>query len=99
MLYLSNRYIDEVYDTLQGSLTPEYCVPGVKNLFIEGSPCDTAYSQMQEAYIQLLDRLNETDEDADVETIIHSLLSISRILGREMYRCGAEFALRSAKTN
>ena len=35
--YLSNGFIDDVYDTLQGSLIPEACIPGVKNMFL---PCD-----------------------------------------------------------
>jgi len=97
--YLSNSFIDDVYDTLQGSLVPEFCIPGVKNMFLKGSPCDTAYSEMHEAYSRLLSRLNENDEDLDVEIIISSLFSIARILGKEMYRCGAEFALRSVNAN
>ena len=95
MRYLSNRFIDDVYDTLQGSLLPEFRIPGVTDLFLENSPCDTAYSEMHEAYARLLSRLNENDEDSDVEIIISSLFSISRSLGREMYRCGAKFALQS----
>ena len=95
LYYLSNSFIDDVYDTLQGSLIPEFCIPGVKNLFLEGSPCGTAYAEMYEAYMRLLDRLNKTDEDSDVEVIIQSLLFIARISGKEMYRCGAEFALQS----
>lgn len=93
--YLSDSFIDDVYDTLHGSLLPEFRISGVRNMFLEGSPCDTAYSNMHEAYARLLSWLNEIDEDSDVEIIISSLFSISRILGKEMYRCGAEFALRS----
>lgn len=97
--YLSNGFIDDIYDTLQGSLIPEFSIPGVKNMFLEGSPCDAAYCEMHEAYSRLLSRLHEKDEDLDVEIIISSLLSIARILGKEMYRHGAEFALRSINAN
>lgn len=99
MHYLSNGFIDDVYDTLQGSLIPEFSIPGVKNMFLEGSHCDAAYCEMHEAYSRLLSRLHEKDEDLDVEIIISSLLSIARILGKEMYRYGAEFALRSINAN
>ena len=99
MHYLSNGFINDVYDTLQGSLIPESCIPGVNNMFLEGSPCDAAYSKMHEAYSRLLNRLNENGEDPDVEIIIDSLLSMARILGIEMYRCGAEFALRSVNAH
>ena len=96
MHYLSDGFIHDVYDTLQGSLIPAARIPGVKNLFSKGSPCDAAYSEMQDAYIRLLDRLNETDEDPDVEIIINSFLTILRCTGEEMYRCGAKFALQSS---
>ena len=93
MDYLSNTFIDDVYATLQGNLIPEARIPGVKNLFWEGSPCTDAYCEMYDAYMRVLTRLKEQDEDADIEIIISSLLTITRILGKEMYLCGAEFAL------
>ena len=96
MHYLSNDFIDDVYGTAQGCLSPESRIPGVRDLFVEGSPCDLAYSEMLEAYLRLLDRLNKTDEDPDVEIIINSFLTILRLTGEEMYRCGAEFALMSS---
>ena len=92
MYFLSECFIDDVYDTLQGCSTPEACIAGVKNLFSNGSACDTAYSEMYAAYMRLLGRLNKEDEDHDVEIIIDSLLRISKLLGREMYLCGAKFA-------
>ena len=92
MFYLSDRFIDNVYDTLQGCLVPEARIAGVKNLFANGSACDAAYSGMYDAYMRLLSRLNKEDEDHDVEIIIDSLLHISRLLGKEMYLCGAKFA-------
>ena len=99
MHYMSDDFINDVYETLQDNLTPETCVPGVKNLFLDGSPCDRAYSQMHHAYMRLLARLNETDEDPDVEIIIGSFLTISRLLGEEMYRCGVYFTLQSNPKN
>ena len=93
MHYLSKDFINAVYDSLQGSLVPEAHIVGVKNLFLNGSPCDRAYSNILNAYERLLSKLNETDEDPDVEIIIASFFTILRISGEEMYRCGAAFAL------
>lgn len=91
--------IQDVYDTLTGQLEPEYAVPWVKNAFDEGQPCQKAYSDMLAAYDRLLQRLNETDEDADVEEILTCLLTIQWELSREMFLCGVEFARRMEKTS
>ena len=34
---MQNNFVDQVYDTLHGHLTYDACVPGVENLFAEGS--------------------------------------------------------------
>ena len=86
--------IEDIYYSLQGVVAPEARVPWVKDLFREGSPCDCAYGDMLRAYQRLTSRLGVADEDADVETIIHSLLEIQRILSFEMFRCGVEYAQR-----
>ena len=92
---IEDARIEDIYDSLQGVLVPEARVPWVKNLFLPGSPCDRAYSDMLDAYERLRDRLGVADEDEDVEIIINSLLDIQQILGHEMFRCGVEYARRS----
>ena len=92
---IEEALIEDIYDSLQGVLVPEARVPWVKNLFLPGSPCDRAYSDMLDAYERLRDRLGVADEDEDVEIIINSLLDIQQILGHEMFRCGLEYARRS----
>ena len=92
---IEEAWIEDIYDSLQGGLVPEARVPWVKNLFLPGSPCDRAYSDMLDAYERLRDRLGVADEDEDVEIIINSLLDIQQILGHEMFRCGLEYARRT----
>ena len=93
---INTEIIDDVYYSLQGVLMPEARIPWVKDLFLPGSLCDLAYSHMLDAYERLRDRLGVPDEDADVETIINSLMEIQGILSREMFRCGLEYARREA---
>lgn len=73
-----------VYNSLIGELIDP--VEGVPNAFEQGSDCENLYGQMLEAYARLRDRLGVTDEDADVEIIIDSLLRIQRALCIEMFR-------------
>lgn len=84
------KRIEDIYDTLIGVMNEEHCVPGVENLFIEGSECDCVYSEMLEAYARLRDRLGVQNEDADVEVIINSLLKIERIVAMKMFEYGSK---------
>ena len=95
---IEEALIEDIYDSLQGVLVPEARVPWVKNLFLPGSPCDRAYSDMLDAYERLRDRLGAADEDEDVEIIINFLLDIQQILGHEMFRCGVEYARRTGSS-
>ena len=88
--------IEDIYYSLQGVVISEARVPWVTDLFWEGSPCDRAYSEMLHAYDRLRNKLGVQDEDADVETIINSLMEIQRILGCEMFRCGVKYARQQA---
>ena len=97
MNYLSAEFIDDVYNTLQGELIPEACIPGIENLFADGSPCDLAYTEMHDAYERLLLRLNKQDDDKDIETMICAFMSISKHLGIAMYLYGAKFALQASQ--
>ena len=72
--------IENIYDTLIGQMQEDYCVPGVENLFADGSECELAYDEMLGAYARLRDRLGVTDEDTDVEMIINSLLKMLNLL-------------------
>ena len=79
-----------VYYTLLGEAEEGFCVPGVENLFEEGSACDRAYEQMLAAYARLRERLGIENEDADVEQIINALRTIERIVSMKMFECGAQ---------
>lgn len=87
-------YIDEIYAAVQGLLTEDTLFPWVQNAFTPGSPCEKAYSHMQDAYARLCKRLGVADEDPDVEVVIDSLLEIQRELCREMFLCGRKYEYR-----
>lgn len=72
-----------VYESLIGELVDP--IRDVPNAFEPGSFCEAQYREMLEAYERLRERLGVVDEDADVETIIESLLSIQRELCLEMF--------------
>lgn len=84
-------FVELVYLSLTGELPLGHAVPGVENLFADGSDCDRLYEKMWEAYQHLLDRLGLVDADDDVEIIIDSLREICEIVGYGMYRYGAKF--------
>lgn len=80
--------VDAVYDTLWGLLESAYQVKGVENMFLPGSICAEQYDRMLAACGRLNERLSVKGEDEDVEQVVNSLLSICRLVGREMYACG-----------
>lgn len=80
--------VDAVYDTLWGLLEKEYEVEGVKDLFTPGTICADHYEQMLMACDRLNQRLGSKGEDRDVELVVDSLLTICRVVGKEMYACG-----------
>ena len=84
--------IEDIYYTLIGVMNEEHCVTGVENLFIEGSACQRAYSEMLAAYERLCKRLDAKDEDEDVEDIINSLMSIEKAVSMKMFEYGMKFA-------
>ena len=89
---MSEKQIQDIYFTLIGVMKEEFRVPGVENLFAEGSDCFCWYGEMLDAYAHLCDRLGVEDEDEDVETIISSLMCIEREVGRKMFVYGMKFA-------
>ena len=82
-----------VYYTLSGQLRTRNPLPFVENAFYPGNYCTTQYNNMLDAYERLCARLGVADEDADVEIIIHSLMSIEHYLCDRIYDYGAYFAL------
>ena len=88
---MSEKYIDIVYDLINGTRIRQPNDPVVENLFAEGRKCELPYSQVYDANLHLCQRLN-VEEDADVETIINSLLRIGELVGKRMYCYGIEFA-------
>ena len=88
---MQNHFVDQIYDTLHGHLTDDACVPGVENLFAEGSLCDRMYEEIHAAYSRLLHRLGANNEDSDLETIINAFLVICKETGLSMYDCGVRF--------
>ena len=85
---MDSTQVEDVYYTLIGEMEDAFCVPGVENLFFEGSECEIAYDEMLAAYRRLRGRLGVSDEDADVETIINSLLKIQRLVATKMFEYG-----------
>lgn len=92
----TDKFVEDVYSTLEGQLVEEACVPGVENLYAEDKVCMKWYADILDAYGRLCDRLGVQDEDADVEIIIDSFLSICRETGYHMYHYGATFGEKDA---
>ena len=76
---------EDIYYTLCGDICEECAVPGVENVYAEGSDCDVLYCEMSLAYERLRNRLGVIDEDEDVEIIINNLLRIQHILCEKMF--------------
>lgn len=82
---------ESVYDSLTGNLIEACRLPWVENIFIPGHPCHESYARMWDAYLHLLTRLQEDNEDPDAEEMISSLLEHGKIIALEMFRYGQEY--------
>ena len=82
------KEFDAIYETLLGNLLPEYTVPGVENLFREGSFCDGKYREVWDARERLHQRLGVTHEDPDVEIIISAMTDIQNRIAEAMFLLG-----------
>lgn len=80
---------EAVYFSLIGELVEP--VQGVRNALGEGEKCAQLYTEVQEGYQRIRERLDIEDEDADVETIIDSLLMIQKELCMEMFELGHKY--------
>ncbi len=81
-------FAEAVYESLVGELSGRFHVPGVENMFAEGSACLSQYEQMRQAYDRLLERLGVEDDDPDIEDIICRLTAIQKLLCLRMYEIG-----------
>ena len=79
---------ETVYDSLQDLLIPACQLSWAPPIFVPGHPCYEAYEQMLSAYARLRLRLDSGDEDPDAEEMIDSLLTYSKLIALEMFRCG-----------
>ena len=86
------NFAREVYESLIGERIKP--VEGVEDAFTEGGVCETYYAQMRAAYDRLLVRLDESEEDPDIECIIDAFFHIQRDLCLKMYAYGARFGER-----
>ncbi len=80
-----------VYESIMGETAPRIRLDWVEPMFLPGMPLYQAYADMRGAYDHLLERLNEVDEDRDVEQIIDSLLDYGQILAMEMFEYGRKY--------
>ena len=91
---MNNTFMQAVYDTLNGDMLPGQGVPGVENLFAEGSKCELLYGEVYDAERRLEERLGVEPYDDDVELIICKLTEIQEEMCRHMYYNGAKFGMR-----
>lgn len=91
---MEESFAKQVYETMQGILILEACVPGVEDAFAQGSRCKRLYFDMLDAYERLCVRLYADEYDDDVEIIIQSLRDIESELCFRMYDYGAKFGKR-----
>ena len=76
---------EKIYLSMLGELTEP--VPGVRNAFAPGQPCERLYRQIYEAKVRLCEQLGEEEND-DLETIFDCFFEINRQMCLRMYRLG-----------
>ena len=86
---MKDMNVDIIYDLLCGTRIWQPGDPEIENLFADGCPCEVLYEQVYRANLRLCQRLG-VEEDADIETIISTLLGICKLVGKRMYCYGAE---------
>ncbi len=86
---MKQGFSQDVYDSLRGLLVSP--VPGVENLFSDGSVCDTCYNKMLDACDRICSRLGVPNEDADLEIVRNCLQTITDTLCLQMYEYGKKF--------
>ncbi len=87
--------IEQVYETMIGTLEKDACIPGVEDAFAVGMPCHKLYQNVLAAYSRITERLQVETEDEDVEIIINSFLKMQEILCCQMFIYGATMSHKS----
>ena len=90
---MNDKEVDVIYELLNGTRIRQSGDPEIENMFADGSACEILYDQVYRANLRLCQRLGVV-EDADVETIIDSLLCICEQIGKRMYHYGAAFSCK-----
>lgn len=94
------KLVENVYEAVCGEYADEadYVIQNVRiqNEFEEGKTCSEAYKRVYEAKRRLCERLG-VDEDPDVERIIDSMFTITRVVGEKMFEYGAELSVAEIK--
>ena len=90
---MDDKQLDDIYGTLCGLYIPEAMVPGVPDLFSDGSFCMEEYIRMRRAYERICIRLGRDPEDgdADLEIILEATEHIQKRLAKEMFRLGMRY--------
>ena len=90
---MDEKLVEDIYGTLCGMYIPEAMVPGVPDLFTDGSFCMNEYIRMRRAYERICLRLgaDPEDGDGDLEEILEALEHIQKTVSREMFRRGTRY--------
>lgn len=96
-----NEFKQLIYDLMNGSLDLENNTIEesryVENEFSEGKVCQTAYSEILDAYQRICERLGGGEEDIDIEVIMNNFNTIMKHLCMNMYDYGCFFSQPSIK--
>lgn len=92
---MKQPFAESVYYTLTDELIESYQVPGVENIYADDTPCSKLYHEVYEANIRLCERLEQPEDDSDVELIINNLLEIGKQIGLKMFYYGQKFSYPS----
>ena len=84
--------VEDVYYSMLGELREEYSLPWVPNLAYSGGEFDRLYSQMLAGCQRICQRLGR-EEDEDVEAVRCACEQMQQLLCRQMFACGASYAL------
>ena len=79
---------EQVYDTLNCTMTPECRLPWVEEIFVPGHPYFETYCKARDAYARLLLRLGGGEEDPDAEDIFYYLQQHESIAAAQMFEYG-----------
>ncbi len=87
-----DQFAEQVFDTANGFLEHEACVPGIENLFASGSVCDLLYREMAAAREHLSKKTGLEEDDPDIDGIIDPLMRITRVIGVKMFLYGLQYS-------